>query len=272
MTDVQPDTLRVRLEQYLDLLPRANAKAEDIGPFTLFVSNGAWPYYARPRLAHTGGFSSTQVRAVWERQQRLRVPVSFEWVHEVSPGLAEAATAAGLVVERRPLLLLDQLAGVPAPSGVSVRFLAADEPDLTRAIAAVDLGFGVPGAEVGAAGPQQRDERAAAMKPDRVAYFRDRIANGLLHWASADDASGPVGGGSYHPRADVAELTGIGTVPSVRRRGIGAAVTAALAAHALAHGVKLAFLSAGSLDAARIYERVGFRHIGTACVAGPPSS
>ncbi|MGH3715384.1 MAG: GNAT family N-acetyltransferase, partial [Micromonosporaceae bacterium] len=59
------------------------------------------------------------------------------------------------------------------------------------------------------------------------------------------------------------------TLPVVRRRGLGAAVTAALARHALAHGVDLVYLSAGSDDIARVYQRIGFRRIGTACIAEP---
>ena len=38
------------LERYYDAVPRSAARVEEIGPFTLFVGTGAWPYYARPRL------------------------------------------------------------------------------------------------------------------------------------------------------------------------------------------------------------------------------
>jgi GNAT superfamily N-acetyltransferase len=270
--DAQTGAILQRLESYYDLLPRANATAEEVGPFTLFVSTGAWPYYARPRLGHTDGFSPAEVRAVWRRQERLRAPVSFEWVHETSPRVAVAMAEAGLVVERRPLLVLRTPCTVAAPDDVRVRFLPPDDADLARAIAAVDLGFGTPGSGIGPAGPRQRDQRAEAMAADRLAYFRDRMAKGLMRWAAAEDAFGPVAGGSYHPRGDTAELTGIGTVPALRRRGIGAALTAALAADAVAHEVTLVFLSAGSVDAARIYERVGFERVATACVAGPASA
>ena len=272
MTDAQTDTALVRLERYYDLLPRANATAEDVGPFTLFVSTGPWPYYARPRLGHGDGFSPAEVRAVWRRQERLRVPVSFEWVHETSPDVAAAMAAAGLTVERRPLLVLRTPLEAAPPRGVTVRFLTPDDAELARGIAAVDLGFGTPGSEIGPAGPRQRDQRAVAMAANRLGYFRDRMAKSLVRWAAAEDASGPIAGGSYHPRNDTAELTGIGTIPALRRRGVGAAVTAALATDAVARGVTLVFLSAGSLEAARVYERVGFERVATACVAGPPAS
>ncbi len=269
-SELPPDL--VRIEQYYDLQPRAAATTEEHGAFTLFVSTGAWPYYARPRLGHIGPFSASDVKTVWNRQEELAVPVSFEWVGEVSPGLAQAISEAGLVVEERPLLMQVERREIPPPQGISIRFLEARDADLARAVAAVDMGFGTPGSDIGPVGAVERDEHAAAMRDSRLSYFRDRIERGVFRWASADDSSGPVGGGSYHPRVDVAEITGIGTLPSVRRRGIGAAVTATLAADAAAHGVTLTFLSAGSVGAARVYERAGFRRIGTACVAAPPAT
>jgi hypothetical protein len=35
--------LLARLERYYDEAPRANADAEEHGPFTIFVSQGGWP-------------------------------------------------------------------------------------------------------------------------------------------------------------------------------------------------------------------------------------
>jgi len=59
-------------------------------------------------------------------------------------------------------------------------------------------------------------------------------------------------------------------LPASRRRGLGAAVTYALAAHALARNAATVFLSAADADAARIYTRLGFREIGTSMIAEPP--
>jgi predicted GNAT family acetyltransferase len=69
--------------------------------------------------------------------------------------------------------------------------------------------------------------------------------------------------------AEVTEVVGVATLPSARRRGIGAAVTGALVAHALASGLGLVFLSAASDDVARIYERLGFRRVARAGIAEP---
>ena len=45
-------------------------------------------------------------------------------------------------------------------------------------------------------------------------------------------------------------------------------MTSALVNDALAGGADVVFLSAGSEDIARVYHRLGFRRIGTACIAG----
>jgi predicted GNAT family acetyltransferase len=66
----------------------------------------------------------------------------------------------------------------------------------------------------------------------------------------------------------VTEVVGVATLPAFRRRGLGGAVTAALVADALAHGAEIVVLSAGSEEIARVYARLGFVRIGTACIAG----
>jgi ribosomal protein S18 acetylase RimI-like enzyme len=99
------------------------------------------------------------------------------------------------------------------------------------------------------------------------------IREGLLTLAAAYDGQGAVvGGGSHGPRGGTTELTGIAVLPRARRQGLGAAVTAALVADARAKGVRTVFLSAQDDTVARVYERVGFARVGTACIAEAPSS
>jgi predicted GNAT family acetyltransferase len=64
----------------------------------------------------------------------------------------------------------------------------------------------------------------------------------------------------------ISEIVGVGTLPDYRGRGLGAALTAALVADA-AQECSLVFLSVGDHDSARVYERVGFAQVGTACLA-----
>jgi predicted GNAT family acetyltransferase len=64
----------------------------------------------------------------------------------------------------------------------------------------------------------------------------------------------------------------VGVLPSERRRGLGAAVTALLAAGAADRGVQTIFLSASDAAVARVYARIGFREIGTAMIAEPAAA
>ncbi|MEJ7742141.1 MAG: GNAT family N-acetyltransferase [Nocardioidaceae bacterium] len=80
----------------------------------------------------------------------------------------------------------------------------------------------------------------------------------------------PVGGGSYSPVDDVAELVGVAVLPAYRRRGLAAQVTHLLAMDAMARGVTTVFCSAQSEDVARVYEGIGFHRVGTACIASAP--
>jgi hypothetical protein len=89
------EDLLAAIEAYYDAVPRSAARAEAIGPFTLFVNDGpGWSYYARPSLGATA-FSVADVLAVRNRQEKLGLPVQFEWVDAVSPGLRDVIEAAG---------------------------------------------------------------------------------------------------------------------------------------------------------------------------------
>jgi len=89
--------------------------------------------------------------------------------------------------------------------------------------------------------------------------------------AAAFGPDGPLAAGSCQTVDGVAEITGVGVLPSSRRQGLGAAVTALLARDALDRGVRTLFLSASDEAVARVYARIGFRGIGTAMIAEPSS-
>jgi GNAT superfamily N-acetyltransferase len=257
-----------RLETYYDAAPRPTARTEEIGPFTLFVATGASAYYARPRLGYGGPFTPADVTAVRERQQELGVPVAFEWVHENSLQLAEITAEAGLEVHSYPLLVLAEPLKPTTPEGVKLRLLTSGDKAVAAANAVLSVGFGAPGTAEGPQGPEERDARVAEGEDDdRTAYVNDLLERDLYVFAVAEDATGPVAGGLHLPRGDVTEVAGIATLPTHRRRGIGAAVTALLVDDAKRRGIDVVFLSAGSEDIARVYERAGFRRFATAGIA-----
>jgi predicted GNAT family acetyltransferase len=81
-----------------------------------------------------------------------------------------------------------------------------------------------------------------------------------------------VGGGSYIPVGAVAEIVGVGVLPAYRRRGLARHLTYVLATDASQRGVSTIFCSAQSAEVARVYEAVGFRRVGTACIASVAAS
>jgi ribosomal protein S18 acetylase RimI-like enzyme len=250
-----------RIEAYYDAAPRSAARTEEIGPFTLFVGEGPWPYYARPRLGATE-FTADEVAVVRARQRELGVPEAFEWVHETTPGLLEVVD---MDVLQAPLMVLEAFNEATAPPSIDVRILTPDDEALAASIAVANVGFSAAGT---APGPQGIAERDAALPRDDLGFRRERLRRRFTVTAVAENAAGPVAVGSHNPVGDVTEVVGVATLPAVRRQGLGAAVTSALVEDALAGGAEVVFLSAGSEDIARVYQRLGFRRIGTACIAG----
>ncbi|MGW5612130.1 GNAT family N-acetyltransferase [Streptomyces sp. NPDC003753] len=79
-----------------------------------------------------------------------------------------------------------------------------------------------------------------------------------------DPQGGIVGGGSCSPSAEgTAELSGAGTRPAYRGRGIAAAVTAALTEAMFAQGAGSVWLEYSGQGSRRVYERAGYRPQGT---------
>jgi ribosomal protein S18 acetylase RimI-like enzyme len=246
------------LETYYDAAPRPFATTEEVGPFTLFLQTdpGFWSFYARPRLGNSDVITRNDVQTVRARQLELGVPESIEWVHEVTPSLLEAARASRLTVAECPLMVLTDLKAPTIDASIELRVLES-EPDVLDAVTAVvDAGF------------RESDDVGRPKYPTRAGSIRD----GLLGMVGAFDEVGPIGGGSHAPRRHTSEITGIGVLPRARRRGLGAAIAAALATDARNQDVTTVFLSAQTDAVARVYRRVGFERVGTACIAEPTSS
>ena len=270
MTAVGADAdLLQRIEEHFDAAPRAAADVEEHGALTLFVSRIPWRFYGRPRLGLGEDVGADDVAALRERQRELGVREALEWVHETTPSLASAAAAAGLEVLQVPLLALvaDDWAPPPAPAGVTVRMLGADDPALPAAQAAIELAFAAQGMEVGDAGAEARD--LAERRLGDLGFLRERLRRGLTAMAVAEGAEGALAAGSHQLARGVSEVMGVGTLPAARRRGIGSAVTGGLVQDARSRGAEIVFLSAAGDDVARLYERLGFRRIGTAGFAFP---
>jgi ribosomal protein S18 acetylase RimI-like enzyme len=148
---------------------------------------------------------------------------------------------------------------------MTLRVLEAGDPTLAAASAVQHVGFGAAGT---AAGPQGVTERDAATDDTGLDFLRERMRRGLTVTIVAEGEYGPAAAGQHQPVEGVTEIVGVATLPAVRRQGLAGAVTGALVEDALERGVETVFLSAGSDDITRVYSRLGFRRVGTACIVG----
>ena len=260
-----------RIDAFCNAVPRRRARADEHGPLVLFVPTGpGWPYYARPRHGARPPITAADIRTIRARQRELIIPESFEWIEQTAPEMAAAAAEAGLEVQPHPLMVLSAPPRPPAlPAGLTVRVIAPGDPELDRIWAVPAVAFGHPGTTAGEAGPGERDKIAADYDGGTIEMLRERLRSGHSVLVAAFGPDGPLAAGSCQAMDGVAEITGVGVLPSSRRQGLGAAVTALLARDALDRGVHTVFLAASDDSVARIYARIGFREIGTAMIAEP---
>jgi predicted GNAT family acetyltransferase len=107
------------------------------------------------------------------------------------------------------------------------------------------------------------DEHAPEATEADAEQFRRRFGKLQLFGAYLDGV--PVSAGSLlAPYEGLSEVAGIATLPAYRGRGIAAALTAHIARAAFDQRLDLVFLTAGDARAGRVYERAGFRAIGSA--------
>jgi ribosomal protein S18 acetylase RimI-like enzyme len=265
--------LLLEADRYLDAAPRSDSVDEQVGVFTVFHGTSVWSYYARPRRGLERPIAADDLARLDARYVELDRPLAIEWIDELTPSLEPVARAAGLVIERHALLELDPAGFEPAPPppGWNFELLGSADARLVSARAVCDVAFGVGGVERGPAGGPERDARAALIGEAMRNQLRRRAANGLtLTVAASSLADGVVAAGALQPSDRAAEIVAVATLPGYRRRGLAAAITGALVVEAAVLGLDRVFLQAQSEDVARIYERVGFRRIGTHLAASWP--
>ena len=221
-----------------------------VGPFAVVLhrfSDKWYLSYATPVAQLDGDLSEPIQDVIAVFRERGRVP-GFEWIDELAPGLDAALVAAGLpAADTEPMLVVDPAdLVVPDIPGARARLVGADE-DLSPVLHVSHTAM-----------PELGPVNAAELQ--RVA---GEIRNGQRLQVAADVGGAPVSVGDVSPAGGVGEIAGIATLPEHRRRGLAGLVTATLAREAFALGVDVVYLTAATADAARVYERVGFRRVGT---------
>ena len=154
--------LLARLEGYYDEVPRANADTEEHGPFTIFVSRGGWPYYARPRLGLVDEVTPGDVTSVPRPAGRAR-RTAVDRVgrrDDAEPAARRGSggdrgrglPAAG--PRRRPRRAAEPRRRTPRGPG---------DPDLGAVRAAIHVGFDQDDTRTGPASVAERDAKASEL-------------------------------------------------------------------------------------------------------------
>lgn len=257
-----------KLDEFFDAAPRSDSDPLEIGAFTLFVSRAPFPYYARPSRNHPGPIQRLDLELLEKQCASQNLDLSIEWVHETHPELAAVAADFGLEVHTYALLVaaVSDLKSSEL-EGASVRIIGSDDLAIEQSIAVAEISFGFGGTDSGQGGAEDRDAMVSRLSAQRVEHHRERIRQGLTVTAVVESDDGVLTSGSYQRAHEMAEITGVATLPFYRKLGRGGALTALLANHAFETGVKTVLLSAEDDNVARVYERIGFRQVGHTCAA-----
>ena len=249
-----PDEVNGRVQSYLHVKARAGREALIIGGFTLYLHGSSaageislvLPNHPDARLEPS---ALERIKRIFARRERV---VCFQFLDGYAPGLTHALAAAGYQAQEATPALICQPGQLRIPAaipGLEVVTISADSPpeDVAENWNINALGF---------------DPQATLMGPTDVQGFRKNLEKSRAFTARFHGAG--VGAGMYTDIIrGVTELVGITTLTEYRRRGIGGALTAFATQTAFADGADLAFLTAASEEAGRVYQRIGFRPAGS---------
>ncbi len=247
-----------RIQSYLRETARTNHEVVEITGFSLFFHptlSGHTFNYAIPSLPHPAGVpeSIAEMRREFARRGRA---VRIEYIDNYSPSLSEKLKESGLVeVERLPLMACrpQDCRPVPEVKCLSISRLPT-RITLQEALAfrnAQNRGF--------------HPQVAWPLPLEEGQRFLERLQHDAAFWGHLDGDLAAVGMYSA-PQNQVTEFYGIATLPEFRRKGIAAALTAAMLADAFGREIQVAFLTAADDLAARVYARVGFVHCASSLV------
>lgn len=242
-----PDVADV--QRYLRAVASAGRQCLATGCFDVFIDvDSAHPFanYAIPRDGAEPTAEAVEELVV-VMQRAARQP-RLEFLPATAPKAEAVLLDGGFEVElRTPLMACreNELAAFEVPDGVIVQPVGpdAEREQIDGLLRSLALAFDEPFDSSTAESAAARLLRRIAV----VAYCNEQIAGG---------------GMCLDPVERCVELVGIGVLESFRGRGIGGAITGELARLAFAAGVETAFLTPGSEETARVYERAGFRRTG----------
>lgn len=211
-----------------------------IGPYTgLIHPSDALIYlnYAVPTSEPEEEALPLLIHAFRSRSRRPR----FEYFTDLWPGLEEMLVRNGFVVESRtPVMTITRNELTPGPSNAeSLESIGLLESFYECASEAFE---------------QQMTDMAASSLAG--------IQEGRLIAAGIVDEGSVVSGGFVVGAGPIAEVAGVATRRSHRRRGLASQVSRSMCQRFFDRGGEIAWLSAGSDAARAVYAGIGFREVG----------
>ncbi|WP_266168442.1 GNAT family N-acetyltransferase [Dyella subtropica] len=181
-------------------------------------------------------------------ESRQRTP-RLEYIGELAPAVLPCLLSAGFMAEP-PLSLMTCTRTSLAADGdlAGVEWLLAErEADLHAAAYVQNAAYGVA--------------ETTETDVERLSLLVDQ--GGAVALARACGSKSALGAGLYSPPLDgVTEIAAIGVHADARGRGVGGAVAALLAEHALVQGVEFPFLMTSRENEDRVYGKAGFSRFG----------
>lgn len=239
-----PDVAEV--QRYLRAVASEGRQCLCTGPFDVFIDVDSDHPYANYAIPRDGAEPSPEaVHELIVVMQRAARQPRLEFLSHTAPQAEPVLLEGGFEIElRTPLMSCseDELADYEVPDDVIVQQLGpdAEREQIDGLLRALALAFDEPFDTATSDSAAARLLRRTAV----IAYCGEEIAGGGMCLDATERC---------------VELVGIGVLERFRERGIGAAITGELARLAFAGGVDTAFLTPGSEDTARVYERAGFR-------------
>jgi GNAT superfamily N-acetyltransferase len=244
-----------RIQDYLRHSAARQYESQPVPPFTVyFHPQDSLPYfnYAIPD-AHAAGEPEVALATLGEafcsRQRRPR----FEFIADCFPDLPAILDDAGYIQEARQVLMVctaETLTPAPSKAGLTVQRLGEGSllDDVRDMLSVQARGFD--------------PESDGAVTEYEAQCYLQGMGEGAAFLARLTEQ--PAGAGMYTtPWQGLVELVGVATLPFFRRRGIATTLVGEATRDALARGADAVCLVAADEGAGQMYERVGFRPVGT---------
>ncbi len=224
-----------RIQRYLRAVVECTREPVSAGAFVLYVNPGSDHPFSNYAIPADGAVIDNGAALVAAARERGLVP-RLEYIEPCFPPVEQALAPSGFRREGRlRLMSCTAVNRLEVPAGVELADVGIRSPLAAATLTATNAAFGE--------GPAS-DGDVAAWPGRGVAALVDGQVVGGASWTTIIDG--------------ITEIAGVGVIETMRRRGIGGALTAAAVSAAFAAGATLAVLTPGDDITAQVYQRVGF--------------